>query len=96
MTTFAEEKKDYKDNEEKSDFMFVSDDAGDAGVRPATEAAARASVDATPLAGEAHSLFRRLHHRPEKQRVEEEILGIPARLASDRALRVRRERTAVG
>ena len=97
-------KKKQLDDEEKSDFMFVCGDAGGAGVRTATDtaawasvyAAARASVDAAPLAGKARGLFRRLHHRPEEQRIEEKILGIPARLAPDRTLRVWRERTAVG
>ena len=97
-------KKKQLDDEEKSDFKFVRDDAGDAGMQQAVDAAARASVDATvwasvdatPLAGKARGLFRRLHHRPEEQRIEEKILGIPTGLAPDRTLRVWRERTAVG
>ena len=89
-------KKKQLDDEEKSDFMLVCGDAGGAGVRTATDTAAWASVDATPLAGEARGLFRRLHHRPEEQRIEEKILGIPTGLAPDRTLRVWRERTAVG
>lgn len=45
--------------------------------------------------GEARGVFRGFDHGSEEQRVEEEILGLPAGLAWDHTIRLRKEWTDV-